>query len=314
MARRLRHLPEPNSLVEITTRTFQGRFLLRPSEEVNKTILGTIGRALDMFDGVLLHCVTVLSTHAHLLLTARDSEALSNFMCFVNGNIARKVGKLQGWTNSLWARRYVSIPILDDDAAINRLRYHLSHGVKEKLVPRCGDWPGVQSVCALTEGAPLAGVWHDESAEYEARRRGHEPEPGEFVRDYVFHLSPLPCWSRLTDEQRQAKARRIVEEIEREAGRAEEADPESIERQQSAILSRDPHHRPDHVDHSPAPICHTSCRERLKTHRERYAELLLAYYKRARRSRRRVSRLGLLPGMFASPLGYVPVPPPASPT
>ena len=314
MPRRLRHLPAPDTLVEVTTRTFQGRLLLRPSEEVNQTILGTIGRALTLFDGIVLHCVTVLSTHAHLLLTARDSEALATFMCFVNGNIARKVGKLQRWTNALWARRYVPIPILDDTAAVNRLRYHLSHGVKEKLVRRCADWPGINSVRALTEGEPFVGTWHDASAEYEARRSGRNPEPGEFDTQYTFRLSPLECWSKLPESEQQAKVRAMIEEIERELGGDEAPDEATTARQQAAILSRDPHHRPDRVAHSPAPLCHTSCEQRLKTYRDTYAKLVATYRKHAERAHRRIARLALLPGAFAPALGYVPVPPSPAPT
>ena len=314
MPRRLRHLPEPHTLVEITTRTLQGRLLLRPSEEVDKTILGAIGRALTLYDGIALHCVTVLSTHVHLLLTARDSEALSTFMCFVNGNIARKVGKLQGWTNALWARRYVPIPVLDDTAAVNRLRYHLSHGVKEGLVRRCADWPGVNSVRALIEGEPLVGTWHDASAEYEARRSGRNPQPGEFDTDYTIRLAPLECWSKLPEAEQQAKVRALIEEIERDLGGEEAPDEATVARQQAAILSRDPHHRPDRVAHSPAPACHTSCEQRLKAYRDSYAELIVAYKERAQRARRRIARLTLLPGTFAPGLGYVPVPPSAAPT
>ncbi len=41
--RPLRYIP-PGSVVEVTSRTIQGRLLLRPSPEVNDIILGVIGR------------------------------------------------------------------------------------------------------------------------------------------------------------------------------------------------------------------------------------------------------------------------------
>ena len=46
MPRPLRFIPE-HSLVEITTRTIQGRLLLKPSPELNELILGIIGRRQD---------------------------------------------------------------------------------------------------------------------------------------------------------------------------------------------------------------------------------------------------------------------------
>jgi hypothetical protein len=46
MPRPLRFIPE-HSLVEITTRTLQGRLLLKPSPELNDLVLGVIGKAQD---------------------------------------------------------------------------------------------------------------------------------------------------------------------------------------------------------------------------------------------------------------------------
>ena len=48
MPRPLRFVPE-RSLVEITTRTFQGRMLLRPSPELTDIILGIIGKAQELY-------------------------------------------------------------------------------------------------------------------------------------------------------------------------------------------------------------------------------------------------------------------------
>jgi hypothetical protein len=62
MSRPLRFVPE-NSLVEITTRTFQGRLLLRPSPELTDIILGIIGKAQVLY-GMTIHAFVFLSTHA----------------------------------------------------------------------------------------------------------------------------------------------------------------------------------------------------------------------------------------------------------
>jgi hypothetical protein len=50
MPRPLRFVPE-HALVEITTRTLQGRLLLRPSPELNDLVLGIVGRAQDLGEG-----------------------------------------------------------------------------------------------------------------------------------------------------------------------------------------------------------------------------------------------------------------------
>ena len=107
MPRPLRFVPE-NGLVEITTRTLQGRLLLRPSPELNDLILGIIGRAQDRY-GMVIHAFVVTSTHAHYLLSPASSEKLARFMQFVNTNIVKEAGWLHRWPERLWSRRYRSI-------------------------------------------------------------------------------------------------------------------------------------------------------------------------------------------------------------
>jgi hypothetical protein len=65
MPRPLRFVPE-QSLVEITTRTLQGRLLLKPSSELTDIILGVIGKAQELY-GMTIHAFVFLSTHAHFL-------------------------------------------------------------------------------------------------------------------------------------------------------------------------------------------------------------------------------------------------------
>ena len=142
--RKLRGLVE-NRLVEITTHTFQGRYLLRPSDEVNRTILGVLGRAQRRTE-IDLCAFTFLSNHYHRLVVPESTKQLSDFMGFVNGNIARKVGRLHDWRGKLWDRRYQHLIVSDEPAAqIRRLSYLLSQGVKEGLVRHPEDWPGVHT-------------------------------------------------------------------------------------------------------------------------------------------------------------------------
>jgi hypothetical protein len=91
MPRPKRFIPE-NSLVEITTRTLQGRLLLRPSPELTDLILGIIGKAQALY-GVTIHAFVFLSTHAHFLLSPSSAGQLAKFMQFVNGNVAKEAGR-----------------------------------------------------------------------------------------------------------------------------------------------------------------------------------------------------------------------------
>lgn len=67
----LRFIPE-NALVEITTRTLQGRLLLKPSPELTDLILGIIGKAQSLY-GMTINAFVFLFTHAH----PRGSEAVA---------------------------------------------------------------------------------------------------------------------------------------------------------------------------------------------------------------------------------------------
>ena len=55
-------LDDPSGLVEITSRTLHGRFLMRPSEKVNDLILGVLGRAQAMYN-IAVHAFIFMSNH-----------------------------------------------------------------------------------------------------------------------------------------------------------------------------------------------------------------------------------------------------------
>ena len=62
MARRPRHVPKKNTLIEITCRTIQGRMLLRPSKYVKEIIIGVIGRA-QRYTSIRINALSVASNH-----------------------------------------------------------------------------------------------------------------------------------------------------------------------------------------------------------------------------------------------------------
>ena len=61
MARDLRYIP-PDSLVEVSCRCLQGRFLLRPGKLINALIVGVLVLALRG-TGISAHAFTTLSNH-----------------------------------------------------------------------------------------------------------------------------------------------------------------------------------------------------------------------------------------------------------
>ena len=105
MARRLRYIPEGGALVEVTCRTMQCRFLLKPSDDLKSIIIGVLARAQRLYP-VELHTFVFLSNHYHRLLSVDDAPRLARFMNFLNSNLAREAGRVHRWREKFWGRRY----------------------------------------------------------------------------------------------------------------------------------------------------------------------------------------------------------------
>jgi hypothetical protein len=298
MARPLRFVPE-NSIVEITTRTLQGRFLLKPSPELTAIILGIIGKAQALY-GMTIHAFVFLSTHAHFLVSPSSAVQLALFMQFVNANVAKEAGRLHLWPERVWSRRYRAIVVTDEQAAHARLRYILAHGAKEGLVGSPAAWPGPNCIAALTSGEPLRGTWLDRSAEFRARQLGKAIVPSQFATTFDVTLTPLPCLKHLTADQRQAHCRRVVSDIKARA----EAEIREKGRQPlgvAAILAQDPHSKPVATDRSPAPFVHASDDSTEQEFRAAYRAFVEAFRTGAQRLRERARELAEMLPLWAFP-------------
>jgi hypothetical protein len=284
MARRVRFVPEGGSLVEVTVRTFQSRFLLRPGPSLNEIVGGVLGRA-QANHPVRCHAAVFLSTHFHLLLSVDDADQLARFMEYVNTNIALEVNRLYGWTRDVWDDRYHSILISGEEAAqVDRLRYLLSHGVKEGLVAHASDWPGVHSVREILSGEPIRGLWFNRTQESAARKRGEDFDRLKYATEETFELTPLPCWAHLTPEDYRQRVADLVETIEREAS-AELARTGRVPLGVAGILRQSPDTRPSWRKKSPAPLYHAATKAVRKAFWEAYATFVAAFREAADRWR-----------------------------
>jgi REP element-mobilizing transposase RayT len=207
--------PLPRGLYEICTRVTGNGLLMRPSDEVNDIILGVIGRAQTQND-VELHAFVFLSNHYHILLSVPSGAALSKFMQFVNGNIARKLNIINDRDGAFWERRFRAIPVsADESTQVWRLRYLLAHGTKENLVGRVEDWPGASSLPWLRDGKKIRGKWQSLTQLYHARRRkGYVEVPDAFTIVYELKFTALPCWQHLPAAAWRKLVRDIIGELQ----------------------------------------------------------------------------------------------------
>ncbi len=123
MPRDPRAFTQPWRLVEVTSVTIQNRYLLRPSAELNDLVIGVVGRAQRKYDMPVM-CITVMSSHYHILLFAQDANHMASFLEFVNTNISKEVGDLHDWPETLFPNRYKKMEVSDGPAdRRNRLKY-----------------------------------------------------------------------------------------------------------------------------------------------------------------------------------------------
>ena len=304
MARRLRFLDNASGIVEVVSRTFQGRFLLRPSPEVNDIILGVLGRAQRKY-GVELFAFVFMSNHFHILMRAESAKVMSDFMRYVKSNIALELGRLHGWKGTFWSARYTSIP-LDDEVLERSLEerffYIASNGTKENLVGSPLEFVGVSSLPALYRGEmAMKGTWYD---------RTEEGSTGEVcATEEIVRLSPLPCLTGPEGEELDADdartaevvrqyARYVIDVIERET-RERHAAAGTRPVGAEAILRQNPLACPEEFEASPAPWFHCVSRDRYRELCSQRAATIAAYREAADRLKRGRAGRGV-PGRLVS--------------
>lgn len=306
MGREPRYVP-PNSLQHVVDVVFQNRPLLAPSEEVNRLFLGILGKAQRRYR-MEICAVVVMSTHVHYLVRPRDGAHLAGFMCFVKTNLSKEIGRLRGWKGALFDHRYHSTTVSTEEIAqVRILRYVLSHGVKEFLVDRVRDWPGVHSASAATGGETMSGVWHDRSAQHEAggEKAGAGADSEGFAHPQEVELSPLPCWSHLSVAEWRRNMADLVDEIDRDAAdRRRETGRRSLG--VAAVLAVDPMRRPNEVEKSPKPRFHGSDPKVVKAMVAIWREVLAAFRDASEKLRSGLREVRFPEGTFPPALPFVP--------
>lgn len=249
---------EPDGLYFITGRCLQARFLLRPSPETNAIVGGVLARAVNRF-GVDLYGFVFTSNHFHLLLGAPRCN-IPAFMQYLRGNLAKKLGQAVDWPGKFWDRRYDAEAVLDDEAAIGRLRYILAHGVKEGLVARVDEWPGLSCVPELRDGASRSFAWPGGDRRDDATR-----EP--------LRLAPLPCWSAHDAVERRRLVAELIASVEAQAASERTGPPLGA----PAVEAQHPHHRPAKPKRSRRPLCHASTAEARLAYAAKYEAFVEAF-------------------------------------
>lgn len=277
--RPLRHLPYPNALVEITSKTCQDRLLLRPSPLVNERLAGVLAKA-QAITGMIIHSYVFLSNHYHLLISPESVAQMSAFMGHLNANISKEIKRIHGWSGPVFSQRYRAIVITgEEEAHVARLRYSLEQGTKENLVATPESWPGLHCVGALTRNELPSGTWIDRT---DRHRRGGSTSQDDSTHVLSILLSPLPCWAGLDQDTRARRVQEIVNEIEadtRRRHRSQRTRPLGVRR----ILRANPHDQAKPSVRRPAPRVHAFRRGVRLAFEQAYRSFYAAFREAAKR-------------------------------
>ncbi|HET9036085.1 MAG TPA: transposase [Myxococcaceae bacterium] len=261
-------------------RCLHGRLFLRPSERTNEVLGGVLARAVRL-TGVELFAFAFASNHVHLLVRAPERN-LSEFMQHLLTNISKKVGTLVGWRGAFWERRYSAEPVLDDEALLGRIRYILSHGVKEGLVASCREWPGLTSLAMMLDGRPRPFLWFHWSDRWKQRKAGKPcsrfDEKCARTEELVLRTVPHPAFRDA--RTRRQLLERLVQGIEEQWSSLHRSF-----RGRAWVLAQRPQDRPERPARSPRPLCHTTSRKLFDEFRQQVHDYVAAFMSASQRWR-----------------------------
>ena len=136
----------PGQIHAVTRRVRDRTFLLRPGAVVNQIVMYSLGVALERH-AVDLYALLAESNHVHSLPGDRggESSALPDFHRDFHCLVARALNAHYGRGENFWrVGSYDNVEIHDQRSLEEQLLYLWSNPVKDGLVERPEDWPGVK--------------------------------------------------------------------------------------------------------------------------------------------------------------------------
>lgn len=138
----------------LSRRTTQRLFLLRPDDEMNQAFLYIVADAVARY-GIRLLGEYVASNHHHAVFQDPYGKAVE-FTEHVHKMMARAGNALRGRGEHFWSSDPPSlVRLVEPEDVLDKLVYCLTNPVKDFLVERVHQWPGVNTLSALLNGRTL---------------------------------------------------------------------------------------------------------------------------------------------------------------
>lgn len=264
----------------VTVRCLHGRLFLRPSERTNEILGGVLARAARL-SGIEVFAFVFASNHVHLLVRGLPAK-FPLFMQHLLANISKKIGALVGWRGAFWERRYSAEPVLDEEALLGRIRYILSHGVKEGFVASCREWPGLSSLSMMLDGEPRRFRWFHWSDRWRERKLGKPCArfDARCSRVEQLDLAQIPHPAFHEADSRRRFLEKLLEAIQEHGAAIHKRF-----RGRAWVLAQRPQHRPKRPARTPRPLCHTSSRRLFDEFREKAWGFTVAFLNASERWR-----------------------------
>ena len=149
--------------------------------------------------------------------------------------------------------------MLSEEDLVSRMRYLLSNSTKENLVTHPTRWPGAHCAGALCTGKPDVGAWVNRTELRQMRTAGprnrRDATEADATTHYRVQLDKLPCWSHLSDTQYPQTLSQMCHDIAEQAAELRQVTGCGVAGKKR-LLRISAHHRPEHLDKSPAPPIH----------------------------------------------------------
>jgi REP element-mobilizing transposase RayT len=132
----------PGDTVMITRRTLRRHHLFRPDSAIRQLYLYTLGLCAKPF-GILVHAVTLMSTHEHLIVTDTQGR-FPDFLRRLHRLVSLGTKVLRKWEGPTWDHEQTSVVrLLTEQAIVEKLAYVMANPVQAGLVRHARDWPGI---------------------------------------------------------------------------------------------------------------------------------------------------------------------------
>ena len=303
MPSHLRFQSQPWATHHVVSRCIQGFAFLKPTRHIRATTKGVLAYSLEKYqDKIQLHHYVVLSNHFRLLLSAKTSRDLAEFMCFFKGNLARELGHIHDWHGTLWQKRYSSEEILDEDGLREIFKYITQNSVKEGLVNHPKDWTGLHGYHQLVMGKKVSGPWIDRTAYYYSLQRREGKLMSEFTTEHHIRLVPPPLWAHLSKSQYKKLCMKLCAEATRDALLHRKS---HTALGMKKVLSENVR-KPRFTKRGTRPLCRTKCVKTLKAYQKLYFAFK-AKFQEISADLRQAIRQGCDTASICFPIGGVPL-------